>query len=261
MANKFDVGVIFEVFNPIKVDEDVIILEQLENNNIPKAKFKIRLQTLEEKNGNGRYYDRSIGREISEILRPKAQKRSLYMEMDHPMVQGSEPDSMAARRRALTVEMKNCGALLTNIYVSDNEILGEGETLSGFLGPDLFKLLVYDRADIGTSLRMFGKTQINESTGLAHIVRPIRPITYDIVANPSHATAKILDFVTEGKSLLAEGKIMQEDLNLLTEDQELKNQMCIDGLCFPSANEDLYEYLNQLISDTYKNLGPLRFNI
>lgn len=252
MKQPIHAGILFETFAPVHYDE-IKIIQESETNGTPKVKFKVRLQTLEEKNQNGRYYDVGIGREIAETLLPKAQKRSLFMEVDHPMVpQG--PDENFARRRAVTIEYKNCGALLSDIHVEGKEIVGIAETMSGFLGPDLYKTIVYDKADIGFSLRMFGRVQLEESTGLNRIVRPIRPITYDVVTNPSHASARILEFVTENISDL----MLNENLNeeLLTE-----SCLCCDGICLPSVNENTLEYLETVLNSTFKRLGPVSFRL
>lgn len=243
-------GILFEVTQPVPF-EDIVILEHTTTTPVPKVAFKVRLQTLEERNQNGRYYDKSIGKEIVETLKPKAIGRSLFMEVDHPMVSGSDD---LARKRAVTVEMKNCGALIRNIELKNNEIIGEAETLSSFLGPDVYKSIVYDKIDLGVSLRMFGRTQLEESTGLNKVVRPIRPITYDIVTNPSHKTAKILEFVTEDfNTLLVDNS---SNIEVLQE-----TCLCEDGICLPDLNESVYDYLDQILNTTFKNMGPVRFKI
>ena len=243
-------GILLEVFQPV-ASSDIVILENTSVNGINKASFKVRLQTLEERNNNGRFYDRSIGREIVEILKPKAVGRSLFMEVDHPMVAGNDD---FARKRAVTVEMKNCGALIRDIKIQGNEVIGEAETLSGFLGPDLYKTIMYDKIDIGFSLRMFGRTQLEESTGLNKVVRPIRPITYDIVTNPSHSSARILEFVTEDISNFlvdnsANMQILQESC------------LCQDGICLTDMNESIYDYLDRVLNTTFKTMGPVTFKI
>lgn len=243
-------GIIFETFKPIS-NSDIEILENTKMGNTPKAKFKVRLQTLEEKNNNGRYYDRAIGKEIVETLRPKAKGRSLFQEVDHPMVP-SEGDQSFARKRAVTVELKNCGAIINDIYIKNNDIIGEAETLSGFLGPDLYNTIVYDKADIGFSLRMFGRVQMDESIGVNRIIRPIRPITYDVVTNPSHGTAKILEFVTE-------------DINSFLVESE--SQLVYESISLPDdinlfdCNESVYDYLDRLLNNTFKSMGPVEFKL
>lgn len=244
-------GIIFESFASVPHDQ-IMILEDTSFNGTPKVKFKVRLQTLEERNGNGRYYDMGIGKEIAETLQLKAGKRSLFMEVDHPMVpQG--PDETFARKRAVTVELKNCGALISNIVVEGNEIVGIAETMSGFLGPDLYRTIMYDKADIGFSLRMFGRVQLDESTGLNRVMKPIRPITYDIVTNPSHQTARILEFVTEDISSFL--------VNPNNVNSELLQESCFcqDGLCLTDTNESIYDYLDNMLNTTFKSMGPVTF--
>lgn len=250
MSRKFQTGLIFESFEPIS-NNQLMILEDTKISGTPKARFKVRLQTLEEKNNNGRWYDSMIGREIVETLRPKALGRKLYMEVDHPMAAG---DDNFARKRAITVELKNCGALISELGIKGKEIIGEAETLSGFLGPDFYKTIMYDKADIGFSLRMFGRTQVEESTGLTRIVKPIRPITYDIVTNPSHSTAKIMEFVTEDiNSFLIDSSVNAQLINETT--------LINDDLQLEDANESVYDYLERVVNNTFRTIGPVEFRL
>ena len=242
-------GILLEMFQPV-ANSEIVFLENTSINGINKTAFKVRLQTLEERNNNGRFYDRGIGKEIVEILKPKAIGRSLFMEVDHPMVAGNDD---FARKRAVTVEMKNCGALIRDIRIENNEIIGEAETLSGFLGPDLYKTIKYDKIDIGFSLRMFGRTQLEEGTGLNRVVRPIRPITYDIVTNPSHSSARILEFVTEDISNFL---VDSQNMNIIHE-----SCLCQDGICLSDMNESVYDYLDSILNSTFKTIGPVRFRI
>lgn len=247
---KYQTGILFETFQPVS-NSDIIILEEKELNGIPKLKFKVRLQTLEERNGNGRYYDKSIGKEIVETLLPKAKGRKLFQEIDHPMVAGSDD---LARKRAVTVQLKDCGSLITNLYIDGNEVIGEAETLTSFLGPDLYNTIVYDKADIGFSLRMFGRVQLEESTGLNRVVRPIRPITYDTVTNPSHSTATIIEFVTENISeFLVDPKSNSQVLN--------ESILQLDDLCVECSNECVYDYLDRILNTSFKQIGPVEFHL
>lgn len=248
------IGFIFESFNPVP-NSDIVILENSRNNGVPKASFKVRLQTLEERNNNGRYYDKDIGREIVETLAKKAKSRSLFQEIDHPMVSAdpSDPAGAAfARKRAVTVELKNCGSLIRDIRVEGNDIIGEVETLSGFMGPDLYKTIMYDKADIGFSLRMFGKVNIEESTGLARIARPIRPITYDTVSNPSHQTAKVIEIVNENISDFVPNN---------TCNQSLLEESCVlcDGINFCGDENGIKEFIGELVAESFRNAGPVEF--
>lgn len=252
--SQYQTGILFETFSPVGNDE-IEILENKMVQGVPKAKFKVRLQTLEEKNGNGRYYDMSIGRAIIEALKPKANSRSLLMEIDHPMTPASnDAEQQFAKRRAVTVELKNCGALISDIGIHNKEIIGLAETLTGFMGPDFYNVVAVDKADIGFSLRMFGRVRLDENTGLNHVIGPVRPITYDIVTNPSHKTAKILEFLTEDINQFLTNP--NSNFSILQE-----SAFDCDGIQCASCNEDVYAYLDGLLNSSFKLLGPVEFKL
>ena len=121
-----------------------------ENSGQPKVIFRAKLQTAQEKNQNGRIYSYKVCESIVNQLKDKAKNRSLLMEVDHPMVATKDPGLM--KRRSTTVEYKSCGALLRNIYMQENSIIGEIETLSGFHGPDIAKMILLDKVNIGKFL-------------------------------------------------------------------------------------------------------------
>ena len=113
---------------------------------------------------------------------------------------------------------------------------------------------MYDKADIGFSLRMFGRTQIEESTGLTRIVRPIRPITYDIVTNPSHGSARILEFMIENISdLFVDPSISSQMLS--------ESVLTLDDLHIEDDNSSIYDYLDRVLNTTFKTIGPVTFKI
>ena len=121
---------------------------------------------------------------------------------------------------------KSCGALLRNIYMESNQIIGEVETLSGFHGPDIAKMVLYDKVNVGFSLRALGSVNTRPD-GTIEVLSPIKPITYDLVSNPSHAKARVLEFLPESVDLggvdeqsgvLCESVGTNEDILLLQED-------------------------------------------
>lgn len=242
-------AVLFDSFDVVPNNEIEILENTTNDAGVPKLVAKVRLQTLEETNQNKRYYSRAIGDEIVEALRPRAQDRSLFQEIDHPTPNG---DDAAMKRRAVTVSLRNSGSLLRDIYREGNEIIGEMETLSGFLGPDLYNTIVYDKADVGFSLRMFGKVEMNESTGLATVSKPIRPITYDSVTNPSHKTAKILQFLPEN---------IQEFVGDDAQQAQLLQESIInvDDLNIANQNEHIYDYLDRVVQEAFSQIGPIKF--
>jgi len=83
-------------------------------------------------------------------------------------------DPNIAKRRATIVEIKNCGALLRNIYMEGKNIVGEIETLTSFNGPDIANMVSKDRVGIGFSLRALGG--VNERPdGTIEVLTPIKP--------------------------------------------------------------------------------------
>ena len=151
-----------------------ILQEEKTASGEPKVIFTCRLQTQNEHNQNKRYYSSRICKKIVEQLKPKAKDRALLMEVDHPTLTSS--DQAVIKKRAATTEIKNCGALLRDIRIEGNDIIGEVETLSGFKGPDLAKTLLYDQLNIGFSLRAFGALEA-EPNGSFRVKEPIKALT------------------------------------------------------------------------------------
>jgi len=108
-------------------------IEILEETSIGGGKSKIAarasLQESEVKNRNNRYYTSAICESIVNQLTPKAQGRSLLMEVDHPLFISSDPEVL--KKRASIIEINNCGALIREIGFKNKQIYGIFETLSG----------------------------------------------------------------------------------------------------------------------------------
>jgi len=230
-------------------NNDIEILETktIPNSKSPKVVFEAQLQDSNKKNANGRYYDTDICNEIINVLKPKAKARALLQEVDHPIVDAS--DAMG-RKRAITISVKNAGTVIRDLHMSNGNIIGEMETLSGFLGPDIAHLLIDDKVDIGFSLRMFGKL-INENN-MVRVTRPIRPVTYDIVTNPSHDASRVLQFLPENINTFMVDANGGEDLRLLEE-------ITLDDIDLTDPNQTIYDYLDQLIGESFKKMGKLNF--
>jgi hypothetical protein len=210
---------IFEQTNIVSHNDIEILEEQKFSGGSGKIFASVRLQESEIKNNNGRYYSKPICESIVSQLSPKATGRSLLMEIDHPLFISADPNVL--KRRASIIEINNCGALLRNVKLIDNEIIGEFETLSGFKGPDVYNLIMKDKVDIGFSLRALGAVETLQD-GTIMVKDPIRPITYDIVSNPSHANARVLEFLPESaQEFVPERNVIYEnsDLDLLMSDQ------------------------------------------
>lgn len=211
--------------------------------------FKTKLQTANEVNGNRRYYTKEICNRIIENLSPIAKSRSLFQEVDHPFIATSDSDSQ--KRRAVTIELRNCGSLIRNIYLEGNDIVGEIQTLSGFQGPSLRDLIVKDKANIGFSLRMLGSVKPHPTMeGVSLITSPIKPITYDIVTNPSHKSAKIISFIPESASnFISDSSVITENEILVLENAHLPI----------SSKSIIDEYLLEILKENFSNLKSFKF--
>ena len=218
---------------------------------INKIIFKAILQTAEEDNQNGRYYKRPILEEIVRILSPKANARSLFQEVDHPFAASSDVNIL--KKRAITVKLQNCGALIRKLYMEENNVIGEIETLSGFKGPDIYNLIANDQATIGFSVRMFGKLVRDPLSNRMYVEKPIRPVTYDIVTNPSHSGSVVLEFLPEDINNLKS----VENSQLITEDLGILET---DNLSFNGNNiTETIDYLSDLLEESYSSMRLVQF--
>lgn len=120
---------IFERTSVVR-NHDIEILEEttLENGK-GKIAARCNLQESEIRNRNNRYYPSAICESIVGQLSPKANSRSLLMEIDHPLFVSGDPEVL--KKRASIVEINNCGALIREIGFKNKQIYGVFETLSG----------------------------------------------------------------------------------------------------------------------------------
>ena len=230
----------------LQIIEEQEITSAPDGQPVNKVIFKSKLQTAEEDNQNGRFYKLPILQEVVRLLKPKAINRSLFQEVDHPLIAAPDTNSMIMKKRAITVQLKNCGSLIRNIYMDGNDVIGEIETLSGFRGPDIYHLIVDDKATIGFSVRMFGRIVKNPGSSRQYVDLPIRPITYDIVTNPSHKGATILEFLPEDASNLTSVK----EESVITEDCSC---LSCDNVHIINEGTDTFDYLTTILEDVYKS--------
>lgn len=225
--------------NPIN---NIEILEESKVNNVNKVAFLATLQEADKRNNNKRFYTKSITESIVNNLSPRANSRSLLMEIDHPMFISSDPD--VVKKRAAIVEIGNCGGLLRNIKMKDNLVIGEIESLSGFRGPDLYNIIMRDKVNLGFSLRALGSVE-SMADGTLMVKQPIMPITYDIVSNPSHNNAHIIEFIPESSLgfFNSESSVINEQLDVNFFDSE-KINIC-DG------NSCIYQFIDEIINDHF----------
>lgn len=214
---------IFEQTTIVSPGDIEVIEESKTQSGNPKLAFKSRLQEANVRNNNKRFYDTNVCNAIVESLSPKAQSRSLLMEIDHPMFVPGVNDSQQMKKRAAVTELKNCGGLIRNIEYRGDQIVGEVETLSGFKGPDLANLISRDKINIGFSLRALGGVEPLQD-GTLKVKEPISPITYDVVSNPSHSNSRVMEFLPESDmSLLSNSDALicenGDEVSLMEEEQ------------------------------------------
>lgn len=218
MTKNVKYSFILEETNVVSYD-DLKILEETTVNKKPKLAFEANLQTANEKNNNNRVYSKEICESIVNRLSPKAQNRSLLMEIDHPMFVSGDPNIL--KRRAGIVEINNTAAVIRKIGMANNHIIGEIETLSGFKGPDLANLISKDKVNIGFSLRALGSVE-PLSDGTLMVKAPMMAITYDVVSSPSHNNARVMEFLPESTTeFIPESAVLYEsdDICLLEADK------------------------------------------
>lgn len=234
---------ILEETNIVSYD-DIKILEESTKGQKPKVAFEANLQTANKRNNNKRVYDSEICETIVSKLSNKATNRSLLMEIDHPMFVSN--DAQTLKKRAGIVEINNAAAVIRKLGLNGQQIIGEIETLSGFKGPDLANLLTKDRVNIGFSLRALGSVE-PLSDGTLKVKNPIMPVTYDVVSNPSHSDAKLLDFLPESSSeFVSDHEVIYESDDQIAILQE--NKVTID------TGNTVMTFLNEVIEDRFLDI-------
>ena len=94
---------------------------------------------------------------------------------------------------------------------------------------------------------MFGR-EVKGLDGTIRVEKPIKPITFDIVTNPSHGTARVMDFLPEDVSPLVDEL---DKANVLLESDGASDIMC--------SSNYVREYVNSLIFDAYKKQKVIAF--
>jgi hypothetical protein len=228
-----------------------------------KIKLLVKLQNLNDINGNSRFYSDTAGSTIIKVLENKSKNRCLFSELDHPIV---DPETEIGRKRATTPLITNSGAIITDIRKDGNDIVGVVETLTGFRGPELRDLIVEDRVNIGFSLRMFAKLKKHPKYDeVMEVVAPFRPITYDIVSSPSHNSARVIKLINENHSFndwadSGNSKSNANQLSMVNESENFEMIYESDNLGkYGLKNDDFNSYLEDIIKKSYSNIKSVNF--
>ena len=247
---------LFETTSIVPYSDLQILEEGKTDSGKPKVVFQARLQEQNVRNKNKRIYNNAVCESIVSQLSPRANNRNMLMEIDHPMFFAGSGDPAQLKRRATIVEIKNCAAVCRKIGIHNNQIIGEIETLSGFKGPDLANLITKDKVNIGFSLRALGGVESLQD-GTLQVKTPIMPITYDIVSNPSHTNARVMEFLPESdmgflsncETLICEG----EEISLLETEQIT---ICEGNYC-------VRKFIDDIIAEQFMDIivKKIKFNL
>jgi len=254
-------------------------IQILEENTIPGTRenrliFRAVLQEANVVNNNKRMYPPETLQKIVEQLKDKALERKLLGELDHPQPQG---DTSAKMKRSSTILLQNVCILFRKLDYVDGKIYAECETINTPSGR-IVRDLLNDKISFGFSLRAFGSTE-NRSGITVVLADDIKALTFDVVANPSHNTAVIQEFLSESeeqsakeqlKELIQEmseyktslekevhSEIIEESKALFDSIRDagkeardgMIGQVCVNGICMARP---LTESIDYLIEQTMK---------
>ncbi len=247
-------------------------VQLIEENVTPGGQYKIifraKLQEADVVNNNRRVYPAETLQAVYIQLKDKAAARKLVGELDHPQTLTSDQASKIKRSSTISLE-KSC-ILIKELEWDGNAIYGVCETLSNRAGLDLYGLLK-DEVTIGFSLRAFGETRKRPDGITEVLAKGLKALTYDVVANPSHDSSVIIDFITESLDMNALVKDLKSDI--LTETQNIQDQkesglieesnlmqqinegiptkICIGNVCSVAPIEEAIEYIiDNIVADT-----------
>ena len=140
------------------------------------------LATAEVKNGNGRYYKKSLWqREIDKYMDCVKERRALG-ELDHP--------------ESSVINLKNASHNIVDIYLDGNTVMGKIEILPTPSG-NILKALLESNIKLGVSSRGMGSLQEN-ADGLLEVQDDFDLLCWDFVSTPSNP-GSYMTTLNEGK--------------------------------------------------------------
>ena len=140
------------------------------------------LATAEVKNGNGRYYKKSLWqREIDKYMDCVKERRALG-ELDHP--------------ESSVVNLKNASHNIIDIYWDGNTVMGKIEILPTPSG-NILKALLESNIKLGVSSRGMGSLKEN-AEGLLEVQDDFDLLCWDFVSTPSNP-GSYMTSLNEGK--------------------------------------------------------------
>jgi len=197
LNNKKDIQLIIEEpYIPTTIDFQIYDIEILKEEydrttKTPKIRFRTIVQEADTINKNGRKYPKHVLEDVVNRFNHMIQSKGVLPgELNHPLIENER----IAKQRMATIDLDNIAVVYHKFELDGKYVIAEGSTASTRKGRDLYGLIVEDGYKIGFSLRALGTVKpVIESDGRKiYIVEEIyRPVTYDVVDNPSHSIARI----------------------------------------------------------------------
>jgi len=246
-------------FSPVEIlnsnnnnTEIQIIKEEYDRTNkIPKVRFRAILQEADVINKNRRKYPKQVLQEVVNTFNNIIKYRGgILGEVNHPLVE----DEKIAKQRMARIDISNVGVIYKKFDFDGKYVIAEAVTASTQKGRDIYGLIVEDGYNLGFSLRALGTVKpVTESDGnVIYVVEHIyKPVTYDIVDNPSHAVARIIN-ISEDEILTKDNsKILTENTDTIkipiggyTINEEVLN--------YAKDDIDLAKVINSILEDSYE---------
>jgi len=224
-----------------------------QGNQAYRVKFRARLQTANEANNNKRIYGTDTLQEVFNQLYPKIKEGKLLGELDHPQVMTS--DKNGQMKRSSTILLQNSCVHFLDLSYDGQHIDAICQTTTNRAGLDAYAF-IKDGVTIGFSLRAFGEVE-KEGEYLKVSAKGLKAITYDLVANPSHGNALILEMLNEStdvSTLIKDMKDYKDTLIKVSKEKKMNiieeaeivtetGLVCTNGICELRPIEETIDYL------------------
>ena len=158
------------------------------------------LATAEVKNGNGRYYPKSLWEREMDKYSQSVKERRAMGELDHPESQ--------------VINLKNVSHIITEYWWEGNEVIGKVEILPTPSG-NILKELIKAGVTVGVSSRGMGS--LEENGGVMEVQDDFELLCWDFVSTPSNPGSYM--------------KTLHEGIQATTHDYTKVNSIIYEILC------------------------------
>lgn len=204
------------------------------------VRMEVVLQDCEVLNRNRRlYHKRDVEQALaSDYVKEKLSTSSFLGEMNHPQVDPKNP------MRQLQIDLNNVSHVIKDVYWDKNEpnvLLGIVETAGTRVGRDFAGLIMENGMQCSFSMR--GSGDVIDRGSYREVKGPIKIITYDAVAFPSHQRAYVRRMINEDTTQI-----------------DITQDMIVRELAHKSRNNDIMlnefvELTENMVDYTYSEGG------